>query len=101
MQDKGMDFRRKEVINITDGKRLRLCSRCMCRFGKWNNNIYNGCKKENRYKCNKSFIKGEYICFSFERECRKKDYITKNNQKRTGYTVREKYEYDVICKMEL
>ena len=22
MQDKGMDFRRKEVINITDGKRL-------------------------------------------------------------------------------
>ena len=22
MQDKGMDFRRKEVINITDGRRL-------------------------------------------------------------------------------
>ena len=30
MQDKGMDFRRKEVINITDGKRLRICARCVC-----------------------------------------------------------------------
>lgn len=28
--DKGMDFKHKEVINIKDGKRLRLCSRCMC-----------------------------------------------------------------------
>lgn len=27
--DKGMDFKHKEVINIKDGKRLRLCSRCM------------------------------------------------------------------------
>ena len=35
MQDKGMDFRRKEVINITDAKRLRLCSRRMCRFRNW------------------------------------------------------------------
>ena len=40
MNDKGMDFRKKEVINIKDAKRLRLCSRCMCRFGKWKNNIY-------------------------------------------------------------
>ena len=30
MQDKGLDFKRKEVINITDGRRLRLCSRCVC-----------------------------------------------------------------------
>ena len=30
MQDKGMDFRKKEVINILDGRRLRICSRCMC-----------------------------------------------------------------------
>ncbi len=30
MQDKGMDFKRKEVINIKNGKRLRICSRCMC-----------------------------------------------------------------------
>lgn len=28
--DKGMDFKHKEVINIKDGKRLRVCARCMC-----------------------------------------------------------------------
>lgn len=28
--DKGMDFKHKEVINIKDGKRLRICSGCMC-----------------------------------------------------------------------
>lgn len=39
--------------------------------------------------------------FAFERECRKKDYVTRKNQKRTGYTVKEKYSYDVICKVEL
>ena len=33
MNDKAMDFRKKEVININNAKRLRLCSRCMCRFG--------------------------------------------------------------------
>ncbi len=32
---------------------------------------------------------------------KKKDYVTKENQKRTGYTVKEKFEYDVICKVEL
>lgn len=32
MGDKGLDFKHKEVINITDGKRLRACARCMCRF---------------------------------------------------------------------
>lgn len=30
MGDKGLDFKHKEVININDGKRLRVCSRCMC-----------------------------------------------------------------------
>lgn len=30
MGGKGLDFRHKEVVNITDGKRLRLCSRCNC-----------------------------------------------------------------------
>lgn len=26
--NKGLDFRHKEVINITDGRRLRVCARC-------------------------------------------------------------------------
>ena len=30
MQDKGLDFKHKEVINITNGKRLGLCTRCLC-----------------------------------------------------------------------
>ena len=29
--------------------------------------------------------------FAFERERRKKDYVTKKKQKRTGYVVKEKY----------
>ncbi len=41
MQNNGMDFRRKEVINITDGKRLRICARCMCGFRNWKDNFYN------------------------------------------------------------
>lgn len=41
MQNNGMDFRRKEVINITDGKRLRVCARCVCRFGDGEDNFYN------------------------------------------------------------
>ena len=40
MNDKGLDFRKKEVINITDAKRLRICSRCVCGFGKRKNNFY-------------------------------------------------------------
>ncbi len=90
----------------------------MCRFRKRNNNtydctikendyqfcnndIYDGCKKENRYQFSKSFIETGYISFEFERECRKKDYVTKKNQKRTSYVLKEKFEYDVICKVEL
>ena len=30
MGQKGLDFKHKEVINIKDGKRLRICSRCVC-----------------------------------------------------------------------
>ncbi len=30
MGQKGLDFKHKEVINITDGKRLRFCARCLC-----------------------------------------------------------------------
>jgi len=29
MGQKGLDFKHKEVINIKDGKRLRICARCM------------------------------------------------------------------------
>ena len=90
MNGKGLDFKHKEVINIKDGRRLRICARCYSRLRKWSNNLYNGCKKENRYNR-----------FEFERVRSKKDYVTKKNQKRTGYEVREKYGYDVICKVEL
>ena len=30
MQDKGLDFKHKEVVNINDGKRLRVCTGCLC-----------------------------------------------------------------------
>lgn len=30
MQDKGLDFKHKEVVNINNGKRLRLCARRLC-----------------------------------------------------------------------
>lgn len=85
----------------------------MCGFRNRNYNIYNGALIENRSKINKkandniedvniSNFGGEnYISFIFER-CRKKNnYVTKNNQKRTGYVLKEKFEYDVICKVEL
>lgn len=38
---KGLDFKHKEVINIKDGKRLRICTRCYSRFRNWENNINN------------------------------------------------------------
>ena len=90
MGQKGMDFKRKEVINIKDGKRLRFCSRCLCRPRKWNNNIHNCALIENRY-----------IPFIFEREIKKNGYTTKKKQARTSYIIKEKFEYDVICKVEL
>ena len=90
MGAKGLDFKHKEVINITDGRRLRLCSRCNSRFRNRYYYIYNGCKKENGYST-----------FEFERECVKNIYITKQNQKRTGYIAKDKYVYEVICKVEV
>ncbi len=41
MGDKGLDFKHKEVINIRDGKRLRIGTRCMRRFGHRENHIHN------------------------------------------------------------
>lgn len=35
MNEKGLDFKHKEVINLKDGKRLRFSSRCMCRLKNW------------------------------------------------------------------
>lgn len=90
MQNNGMDFRRKEVINITDGKRLRVCAGCVCRFGDGEDNFYNG-----------ALIENKYMTFVLDRECEKKSYITRNNQNRTGYVLKEKFKYDVICKVEL
>ncbi len=39
--------------------------------------------------------------FEFERSIVRNSYVTLNNQNRTGYVIREKFEYDVICKVEL
>ena len=41
MGQKGLDFKHKEVININDGRRLRVCSRCMRGFRDWKNYINN------------------------------------------------------------
>ena len=90
MGSKGLDFKHKEVINITDGRRLRICTRCNSRFRKWHDYIYNGPKIENRYSR-----------FEFERTQVRKGYITKQGENRTGYVVREKFVYDVECKVEM
>lgn len=101
MGQKGLDFKHKEVVNINDGRRLRVCARRHSRFRNRGYYIYNGCKKENRYRFSKCLIESGYMSFEFDRVRRKKDYVTKKNQKRTGYMVREKYCYDVVCKVEL
>jgi len=90
MGTKGLDFKHKEVINITDGKRLRIRPRRNSRFRKWHHYIYNGCKKENG--CSR---------FEFVREQARKGYITKQGENRTGYVVREKFLYEVECKVEM
>ena len=90
MGAKGLDFKHKEVINITDGKRLRICTGCYSRLRNWNNNLYDG-----------ALIENKYMNFILEREYEKKSYITKNNQNRTGYVLKEKFKYNVICKVEL
>ena len=90
MGAKGVDFKHKEVIDITDGRRLRIRTRCNSRFRKWDNHIYNGCKKENRYSR-----------FVFEREQARNGYMTMQGEKRTGYVVRDTLVYDVACKVEM
>lgn len=75
-------------------------------FGNRDYYIYNGALIENRKKlCNGStdeiLENDKCLNFAFERSHEKKSYITKNNQSRTGYMLKEKFEYDVICKVEL
>ena len=41
MGDRGLDFKHKEVVNVKDGKRLRIGSRCVCGFRKWKNYFNN------------------------------------------------------------
>ena len=62
----------------------------MCRFTNWSNNFYN-----------RALIENKYTKFGFDRKIVRKDYITANNQNRTGYTIKEEIKYDVICKVEL
>ena len=45
MGQKGLDFKHKEVINIKDGKRLRICSGCVCRFTIWKHYFYYSTRK--------------------------------------------------------
>ncbi len=90
MGGRGLDFKHKEVVNITDGRRLRVCARCNCRFRNRDNYLYNGCKKENRYSR-----------FEFIREVRRSGYVIRSGEKRTGYVIREKFVYEVVCKVEM
>ena len=90
MGSKGLDFKHKEVINITDGRRLRICARRNSRFRVRDDYIYNGPKIENR--CSR---------FVFEREEIRKGYKTRQGERRTGYVVRDKFVYEVICKVEM
>ncbi len=75
----------------------------MCRFRNRQDNIYNCALIENRKEGSTDEILENDKCLNlvFERNCKKKSYITKNNQSRTGYVLKEKYVYDVICKVEL
>ena len=90
MGQKGLDFKHKEVVNIKDGRRLRVCAGCNSRFRKWYDYFYNGCKKENRWDR-----------FVFEREQVRKGYTTRHGENRTGYVVGDKFVYDVVCKVEM
>ena len=90
MGTKGLDFKHKEVINITDGRRLRICTRCNSRLREWDYHIYNCALIENRYSR-----------FGFMREQVRKGYTTKQGEKRTGYVVRDKFVYEVVCKVKM
>ena len=87
MGNKGLDFKHKEVINITNGKRLRFCTRCKCKFRNRSNYFYNCALKENR--------------FIFDRDIVKNGYVTKGKQHRTGCIIKSKIEYEVVCKVEM
>lgn len=41
MGQKGLDFKHKEVVNIKDGRRLRVCTRRNSGFRNWHNYLYN------------------------------------------------------------
>ena len=45
MMDKGLDFKHKEVVNITNGKRLGYVQD-VCRFRNWNNYTYYSSRKQ-------------------------------------------------------
>lgn len=70
MGQKGLDFKHKEVINIKDGRRLRFCTRCMCRLSHGEYYIYNCALIENRYNS-----------FKFDREIVRKGYVTRKKSK--------------------
>lgn len=49
MGGKGLDFKHKEVVNIKDGRRLRICPRCYGRFGNRSYNIYYSATEITKY----------------------------------------------------
>ena len=79
----------------------------MCRLRNREHYAYYCAIKENNYQsCNHNIyncalIENKYTKFDFDRKIVRKDYITANNQNRTGYTIKEEIKYDVICKVEL
>ena len=87
MQEKGLDFKHKEVININDGKRLGY--------------VQDVCADLETGNITHIIVENKYTKFGFDRKIVRKDYITANNQNRTGYTIKEEIKYDVICKVEL
>ena len=90
MGARGLDFKHKEVVNITDGRRLRICAGRNSRLRIRYNHLYDGCKKENRSSE-----------FEFIRKIERSGYVTRSGEKRTGYVMREKFMYEVVCKVEV
>ena len=94
----------KEAINDLFEK---LLSNHGCNYGIGHGYPYDCAIKENNYQScnhniyNSTLIENKYTKFDFDRKIVRKDYITANNQNRTGYTIKEKIKYDVICKVEL
>ena len=110
MPGKGLDFKHKEVINIIDGRRLRVCTGCNSWFRKWSYNKYDGATKENNneksllsnndiYNC--SLKENRYPVFIFDRDIVKNSYITNKNHHRKGHVIKHKFEYEIVCKVEI